>query len=215
MPLIRVKSMSKVYPVGRRLVRGDDYIFYPFYAGQLGRGRIVGGCFAAYAPYPALQEATDNLFILRCVEWLAGRPLRELAETPASQAASDTTTQPSNDARDGSDADFATEAAASHMRLILMNIATYDSEQKKLPKTLDDLVTAKIAPDDGKYVFRNPRTDMNPGFIYVKPPDAAQMADIKSPATTPMLYELKDGMPNPKGLIGYADGHVEMVNGGR
>lgn len=106
--------------------------------------------------------------------------------------------------------DLATEAAASHMRLILLNIATYDADQQALPKTLEDLVTAKITSDGGVYVFRNQRTGKMPGFVYVKPPEAARLADIKAPADTPVLYELKDGKPDPAGLVGYADGHVRI-----
>lgn len=117
-------------------------------------------------------------------------------------------TAPSEKAPTARTDNVTSEAAASHMRLILMNIATYDQEQKALPKTLEDLVAAKITPDGGVYVFRDPRTGKTPGFVCVKPPEATRLAEVKSPADTPLLYELKDGQPDRTGLIGYADGHV-------
>jgi hypothetical protein len=104
--------------------------------------------------------------------------------------------------------DPATDAASSQMRLILSAIAEYDRLNKALPATLDDLVSAKLVP--GPEIFHDPRTNSDTGFTYVKPNNATKMADIQSPAKTPLLYEAKDGQPDQSGLIGFADGTVKI-----
>jgi hypothetical protein len=104
--------------------------------------------------------------------------------------------------------DPATDAASSQMRLILSAITEYDHENNALPATLDDLVNAKLVP--GPEIFRDPRTNTDAGFSYVRPDNITKLADIKSPAKTPILYEQKNGQPDQAGLIGYADGTVKI-----
>jgi hypothetical protein len=105
--------------------------------------------------------------------------------------------------------DPATDAASSQMRLILSAVAEYDRLNNALPATLDDLVSAKLVP--GPEIFHDPRTSSDTGFVYVRPDNTTKLADIKSPAKTPILYEQKDGQPDQAGLIGYADGTVKLA----
>jgi hypothetical protein len=104
--------------------------------------------------------------------------------------------------------DGPSHAAAAQMRLILAAVAEYDASQNALPATLDDLAAAKLVP--APEVFRDPRTGAEAGFVYVKPDGVNRLSALTSPATTPILYELKDGKPDPAGLIGYADGHIAV-----
>jgi hypothetical protein len=63
-----------VAPIGANARQRDDFVFYPLYISQLGKGRIVGCSFTE--PVPAeLNAATGGKFTCRCVKWLAGRPL--------------------------------------------------------------------------------------------------------------------------------------------
>lgn len=72
-PLIRVKNHSDVYMPREKNVPED---FYPVYVSQLGKGRIVGIGLAHYVPTPpVLQQATKDRFFIRCVQWVAGRPV--------------------------------------------------------------------------------------------------------------------------------------------
>jgi hypothetical protein len=85
-PLIRVKDMDSF----RRFWKEgpDDLVFYPLYAGELGRGRIIGCQFPAWEPMPkALMAATHNEFNARAVLWLARR-------LEGSDVAPSTATQP-------------------------------------------------------------------------------------------------------------------------
>jgi len=85
-PLIKVKDMDayRQFDTGGQ----DDWIFYPLYVSQLGKGRIVGCQFPAWEGTPKdLMAATDGEFNLRCVLWL-GHRLPEPATTASSQPAS-------------------------------------------------------------------------------------------------------------------------------
>jgi hypothetical protein len=99
------------------------------------------------------------------------------------------------------------DSAAAQMRLILAAIAEYDHEHQVLPNSLDDLVSDKLVP--GAEILHDPRTAQDRGFVYVKPAGATKLSDISNPAA-PILYEIKDGRPNHNGLVGYANGVVEM-----
>jgi hypothetical protein len=69
-PLIRVKDMQAFHAFEHR--GGADWVFYPLYVSQLGKGRIVGCQFPAWTPTPKdLMAATDQQFNIRAVKWLA------------------------------------------------------------------------------------------------------------------------------------------------
>jgi beta-lactamase regulating signal transducer with metallopeptidase domain len=211
-PLLRIEDMQVISPVGSMGQHPDDYVFYPLYLSQLGKGRIVGCSFVGYAEAPAdLERAASGKFTVRCVTWLAGRTPSVLDDAP-STAPSVAATQVSGASFESAaepTEEFAREAAACHMRLILKNIETFDDQRQMLPSSIADLVSSHIALEDGKHVFRNPRTGDNPGFVYMKPQGVSRLGDLSAPAETAILFELKGDQLNPRGLIGYADGHVE------
>jgi hypothetical protein len=69
-PLIRVKDMQAFHDSEGR--GGANWVFYPLYVSQLGKGRIVGCQFPAWTPMPKdLMAATDQQFNIRAVKWLA------------------------------------------------------------------------------------------------------------------------------------------------
>lgn len=70
-PLIRVKDMEGFVKFETR--GNAQWVFYPVYVGELGKGRIVGCQFPAWERMPKdLQGATGGEFNLRAVRW-AGR----------------------------------------------------------------------------------------------------------------------------------------------
>jgi RNA polymerase sigma factor (sigma-70 family) len=65
---------GNVNPIGDNARQRDDFIFYPVYVSQLGKGKIVGCSFSGSQPAPAdLNAAAGGKFTVRCVKWLAGR----------------------------------------------------------------------------------------------------------------------------------------------
>lgn len=100
-----------------------------------------------------------------------------------------------------------TAVAAAHMRLLLQQIATFEQEKQRWPADLEEVVASGLIPDGGKFELRNPKTEQERGFIYVKP-ESPRLWELKSPDKTPILYEAAEGKPDTTGLIGYADGHV-------
>jgi hypothetical protein len=96
---------------------------------------------------------------------------------------------------------------ANSMRQLLFAVQVYaDNHKGQLPDSLDQL-KEYLGGDEGlAKLLNNPRTRSSPGFEYVKP--AEKMRDVKTPAKTAILFELKDGQRVPNGVIGYADGHV-------
>jgi prepilin-type processing-associated H-X9-DG protein len=92
--------------------------------------------------------------------------------------------------------------AMSHNRQYLVGVMTYAAEHEdKLPASLDDLKEylggADLVHPDGKK------------WTYVKP--AAKLSELENPSLTVILHEEYKAWP-PKGLIvGFADGHVEVV----
>lgn len=73
-PLIRVKTMTDISPVGRDTERDrTDFVHCPLYVGEYGKGRVVVCSFAAFGATPQiLQNATQKQFTANCVRW-AGR----------------------------------------------------------------------------------------------------------------------------------------------
>lgn len=91
-----------------------------------------------------------------------------------------------------------------YMGRINISIIIYAIDhEEKLPDSLDQL---KLYFNDEMYnrIMTNPVTGENPGYIYIKP--AGNLNDTKH--NPPMLYEVKDGQPDPDGAVGYADGRV-------
>ncbi len=102
--------------------------------------------------------------------------------------------------------DAATDSAMAQMRLILTAITEYDQDHQSLPNTLDDLVSANLLP--GAEILRDPRSSTGKLFVYVKPA-AAKLADVPDHNKTAILIEDKEVQANERGLVGYADGHVD------
>jgi hypothetical protein len=102
--------------------------------------------------------------------------------------------------------DAATDSAAAQMRLILTAISEYDQDHQSLPNSLDDLVSANLLP--GAEILRDPRSNTGKSFVYVKPA-ATKLADIPARNKTAILLEDKEVQTNERGLVGYADGHVD------
>jgi hypothetical protein len=102
--------------------------------------------------------------------------------------------------------DAATDSAMAQMRLILTAITEYDQDHQALPNTLDDLVSANLLP--GAEILRDPRSSSGKLFVYVKPA-AAKLADVPDHNKTAILVEDKEVQANERGLVGYADGHVD------
>ena len=73
-----------------------------------------------------------------------------------------------------------------------------------LPAAFDEVGIFSAA--DAKRMMSNPRTGASPGYKYVRP--GANRDAVANPTTVPMIYEIKDGKPDPDGVIAYADGHV-------
>jgi hypothetical protein len=88
-PLIRVKDMQAFHASEGR--GGADWVFYPLYVSQLGKGRIVGCQFPAWTPTPKdLMAATDQQFNIRAVKWLAHQ-LDDIAPTTTQPTTQPTT----------------------------------------------------------------------------------------------------------------------------
>jgi hypothetical protein len=102
--------------------------------------------------------------------------------------------------------DAATDSAAAQMRLILTAISEYDQDHQALPNSLDDLVSANLLP--GAEILHDPRSSTGKSFVYVKPA-AAKLADVPDHNKTAILEEDKGVQVNERGLVGYADGHVD------
>jgi hypothetical protein len=102
--------------------------------------------------------------------------------------------------------DAATDSAMAQMRLILTAITEYDQDHQSLPNSLDDLVSANLLP--GPEILRDPRSTSGKSFVYVKPA-AAKLADVPDHNKTAILLEDKEVQANERGLVGYADGHVD------
>jgi RNA polymerase sigma factor (sigma-70 family) len=81
-PLIRVKDPAIAFANGVFLpttvpANQQNYPFYPLFISQLGQGTIVNCAFHAWNPVPSdLDNATNGQFLIRCVKWLAHRPLQ-------------------------------------------------------------------------------------------------------------------------------------------
>jgi hypothetical protein len=76
-PLIGLTSPDQAWGAGNNLSHSPKYVFYPLYVSSLGKGKIIGCQFAPYMGMPQeLQSATRHRFYIRCVKWLAGRPLQ-------------------------------------------------------------------------------------------------------------------------------------------
>lgn len=97
------------------------------------------------------------------------------------------------------------------MKQILLTIQLYNNANRgKMPDTLEKLRSVDEPDRDGVSHFdemlTNPLTGERPGYIYVKPANTVQ--EIKDAYRTPILFEAKDGKPDPNGARGFADWEV-------
>jgi len=99
--------------------------------------------------------------------------------------------------------------AASQSRQIGMALIMYASNHEdQWPDSLDALVEkGQMTREELDALLTHPTTGEKNAFKYVKPDKP--MSELENPATTPVLYELKNGAIDPEGYIMYADGHVE------
>lgn len=96
--------------------------------------------------------------------------------------------------------------AASNMQQLLLAMNLYTQNNRGvLPAKLDDLRSEIDAFDA---LMHNPRTKANPGFIYLRPDEATLRT--QSAHSIPILYESKNGQPDPDGAVGYLDGHIDV-----
>ncbi len=98
--------------------------------------------------------------------------------------------------------------AASQSRQIGMALIMYASDHEdQWPDSLDALVEkGRMTREELDALLTHPITGEKNAFRYVKP--NKPMSQIENPATTAILYELKNGQINPDGWVLYADGHV-------
>ena len=103
----------------------------------------------------------------------------------------------------------------SRMKSILLTIQYHTlGNGGKWPNRLED-IEADWEPDrQGRNTFRealvNPTSPDSPGYIYAKP-ESETVEGTKDRYRTPILYESRDGKPDPKGWIGYADFEIERA----
>ncbi|MCA9007901.1 MAG: hypothetical protein KDA70_21700 [Planctomycetaceae bacterium] len=87
------------------------------------------------------------------------------------------------------------------MRNILQGIVNYRANHNDAwPDTLDDIHEDLYSPLEE--LIENPYTHDNPGYEYVKPRKDAD------PATTAVLFQLRDGKQDLSLEAGYGDGRV-------
>jgi hypothetical protein len=92
--------------------------------------------------------------------------------------------------------------AASLMNVTVLTAAAKshaDNNNGVWPATLDEVKDQIPNYDE---TIKNPLTGANPGYEYVPPPEGFD------PATTIVIYQLRDGARDEKVEAGYADGQV-------
>lgn len=96
----------------------------------------------------------------------------------------------------------------SNMNQIWIMIQTYlDSHNGTWPRSFEEL--KKDNPDLDRLLV-NVRTGDAKGYLYVRP--AETRGDVKNASETVIVYEAKDGKPDPKGEVLCADGTVRKAD---
>ena len=80
-------------------------------------------------------------------------------------------------------------------------IVMYEINHGDYPDTLMDLFANNRSM---QMLMENPKTGARNGYIYHKPKQGGH------PDKTPMMYELVNGKPDPKGNILYASGRIKQ-----
>jgi beta-lactamase regulating signal transducer with metallopeptidase domain len=97
----------------------------------------------------------------------------------------------------------------NQVQQLLIGVITYSANHDgKLPDKLEDLKDMMGGDDAFKKLMTDPKTGAIPAFIYVKP--AEKMSQINT-SNTKIIFEMKEGRKADSGIIGFADGHVEIV----
>jgi hypothetical protein len=90
--------------------------------------------------------------------------------------------------------------AMNNMRQLILLMRLRQASTGRWPNDLEEL-RGDLGPTFDK-LMANPRTDENPGYLYVRP-------NAGDPPGTPILFESLEGKPDPEGAKGFADGRVE------
>ena len=95
---------------------------------------------------------------------------------------------------------------ANNMRQLLAIMQIYvQSHNGQFPDTLEALVAAEPSAQP---LLIDPHNPAAPAFIYVKPQGPA--GDQPAAGNVPILYEANGGKPDPQGVVGFADGQVQL-----
>ena len=70
-PLIAAPGIPNLHHIAQPVP--PDTVFYPLYTSHLGKGRIV--CLQWNSAQQDLEAMTSGKFYVRCVQWLANKPL--------------------------------------------------------------------------------------------------------------------------------------------
>lgn len=90
--------------------------------------------------------------------------------------------------------------SSNQMKELILGVRNYHIINDEWP---DDLGQVRELVDSSfDDVMRNPITGDDPGYEYVRPSADAD------PATTVILYQLRDGQHDTSLRVGFADGHV-------
>ncbi len=97
----------------------------------------------------------------------------------------------------------------NHMKALIVALNSYARDNRgQYPLSLGDLKTHSYVKDLDALMV-NPVTGQAPGYVYIRPSlTLNDLAKEKRMDGTPILYESKDGRPNPRGLIGYVSSRV-------
>src|SRR5262249_8210886 len=87
------------------------------------------------------------------------------------------------------------KSSMRNMQYLLLLLQDFEETHQRWPKSLAEL---KADYTEYEKLLDNPRTGDNPGFYYEPPREA----------TSPILWELKDGQVDRAGIVGYADGRL-------
>ena len=90
--------------------------------------------------------------------------------------------------------------SSNQMKELILGLHDYQASNGDWPQTLEQI--REMTDTDLDVLMKNPVTGDDPGYEYVPP---AVDAD---PATTVVLYQLRDGQRDTTLRVGYADGSV-------
>lgn len=90
--------------------------------------------------------------------------------------------------------------SSNRMKELILGFRNYQAINGDWPQTLEQI--RELTETDLDVLMKNPVTGDNPGYEYVPP------ATDADPATTVVLYQLRDGQRDTSLRVGYADGRV-------